>query len=162
MDIAGICMWLDVLIGPNYQCKRGKALLIWDNCGSHNTKAVKDLLAVWGITERKLPKNMTGKHQIMDLVVNGPYKAAIRRKRIASLFQYMQSWKVKRLQEMAKAAEERELPPFKPPKPRHTQCSHSALNARGESMHSVPVLHKEQCTQCKCNPSAQGKLSAEC
>jgi len=114
---AGICMWLDVLIGPHYQRKSGKALLIWENCGSHNTKAVKDLLAAWGITERKLPKNMTGKLQIMDLVVNGPYKAAIRRKRIASLFQYMQSWKVKRLQEMAKAAEERELPPFKPPKP---------------------------------------------
>ena len=29
----------------------------------------------------------------------------------------MQSWKISRLQEMAKAPEERELPPFKPPKP---------------------------------------------
>lgn len=60
---------------------------------------------------------MTGKLQIMDLVVNGPYKAAIRRKRISSLFQYMQSWKISRLQEMAKPPDERELPPFKPPKP---------------------------------------------
>ena len=29
----------------------------------------------------------------------------------------MQSWKISRLQEMAKAPEERELPPFRPPKP---------------------------------------------
>ena len=45
------------------------------------------------------------------------YKAAIRRKRISSLFMYFQSWKINRLQEMAKAPEERNLPPFKPPKP---------------------------------------------
>ena len=60
---------------------------------------------------------MTGKLQIMDLVVNGPYKAAIRRKRIANLFNYFQSWKFKRLQELVKPIAERALPPFDPPKP---------------------------------------------
>jgi hypothetical protein len=109
--------WIDLLIGPHFERKRGKALLIWDNCGSHNVAAVKQRLEAWGITEKKLPKNMTGKLQIMDLVVNGPYKAAIRRKRVSSLFEYMQNWKVSRLQEMANAPEERELPSFKPPKP---------------------------------------------
>ena len=44
-------------------------------------------------------------------------KAAIRRKRIAKLFNYFQSWKIARLQEMAKPAGERSLPPFDPPKP---------------------------------------------
>ena len=60
---------------------------------------------------------MTGKLQITDLVVNGPYKAAIRRKRIANLFNYFQSWKFKRLQELVKPIAERALPPFDPPKP---------------------------------------------
>ena len=117
MDTAGICMWLDTLLGPHFASKRGKAYLIWDNCGSHCVHAIKPVLEQWGITEKKLPKNMTGKLQVMDLVVNGPYKAAIRRKRISSLFMYFQSWKINRLQEMAKAPEERNLPPFKPPKP---------------------------------------------
>jgi hypothetical protein len=117
MDTAGICMWADVLIGPYFARKRGKCLLIWDNCGSHCVPAVGVVLKEWGITEKKLPKNMTGKLQIMDLVVNGPYKAAIRRKRVAKLFDYFQSWKIKRLQEMAKPPAERELPAFEPPKP---------------------------------------------
>ena len=87
------------------------------NARQATVRAVKQRLEAWGITEKKLPKNMTGKLQIVDLVVNGPYKARIRRKRISALFEYMQNWKVRRLQEMAKAPEERELPPFKPPKP---------------------------------------------
>ena len=53
----------------------------------------------------------------MDLVVNGPYKAAIRRKRCTALFGYFQSWKILRLQEMAKEPSARDLPPFAPPKP---------------------------------------------
>ena len=40
-----------------------------------------------------------------------------RRKRIAKLFNYFQSWKIQRLQEMAKPAGERMLPAFNPPKP---------------------------------------------
>ena len=75
MDTAGIAMWVDVLLGPYYQRKRGKCLLIWDNCGSHCVAAIVPILASWGITQKRLPKNMTGKLQIMDLVVNGPYKA---------------------------------------------------------------------------------------
>ena len=117
MDQAGIAMWLDTLIGPHYASKRGKAYLIWDSCGSHCVSAIKPVLEEWGITEKKLPINMTGKLQVMDLVVNGPYKAAVRRQRIHSLFTYFQSWKISRLQEMTKPPEERNLPPFKPPKP---------------------------------------------
>ena len=117
MDTPGCAMWIDVLLGPYYQRKRGKALLIWDNCGPHCNPALLPVLQAWGIKEKKLPKNMTGKLQIMDLVVNGPYKAGIRRKRIAKLFDYFQQWKICRLQEMAKPEAERELPPFDPPKP---------------------------------------------
>ena len=117
MDTAGIAMWIDLLIGPHFAKKRKRCLLVWDNCGSHCVDAIKPVLAAWGITEKKLPKNMTGKLQVMDLVVNGPYKAAVRKQRIMSLFDYFQNWKIARLQEQAKAPEERNLPPFDPPKP---------------------------------------------
>ena len=50
MDSAGICMWAYVLLGPMYRRKRGKALVVWDNCGSHNVDAVKTVLSEWGIT----------------------------------------------------------------------------------------------------------------
>ena len=117
MDTAGVCMWIDLTLGPHFARKRKMGLLIWDNCGSHCVPAVLSLLVEWGIEQKKLPKNMTGKLQVMDLIVNGPYKAAIRRKRCAALFNYFQSWKITRLQELAKDADERRLPDFAPPKP---------------------------------------------
>jgi hypothetical protein len=113
MDTAGCCMWIDLSIGPHYDKRRKKAGLIWDSCGPHKTPAVKSVLSAWGIEEKKLPVNMTGKLQAMDLVGNGPMKAGIRRERIGNLFDYFQSWKIQRLQ--AKA-DEKELPTFKPPK----------------------------------------------
>jgi hypothetical protein len=116
MDTAGICMWIDLLIGPHFARKRGKGLLIWDNCGSHCVPCVLSLLVAWGIEEKKLPPNMTGKLQVMDLVVNGPYKSAVRRKRCYMLFDYCQTWKIRRLQELAKPEGDRDLPAFSPPK----------------------------------------------
>ena len=58
---------------------------------------------------------MTDVLQVMDLVVNGPLKAAIRRRRCTGLFDYFQAWKIKRL---AAAANKTTLPPFQPPKPK--------------------------------------------
>ena len=117
MDCAGICMWVDVVVGPHFAAKRKKGLIIWDNCGSHCMRCVKEVIAEWGLEEEKLPVNMTGKLQIMDLVVNGPYKAGVRRRRCHALFEYLQSWKIRRLQQLLKPLEERELPRFSPPKP---------------------------------------------
>jgi hypothetical protein len=51
----------------------------------------------------------------MDLVVNAPVKAKVRRDRVASLYNQFQSWKVQRLQA---ALAKREAPPFNPPKPK--------------------------------------------
>ena len=61
--------------------------------------------------------NMTDLLQVMDLVVNGPLKAHMRRFRCASLFAYFQSWKLKWLQELLKPAGTRVMPAFTPPKP---------------------------------------------
>lgn len=54
--------------------------------------------------------------QVMDLVVNGPCKAAIRRARTVSLFDYFQKWKIERLRAEKSGAVE--LPAFNPPKPK--------------------------------------------
>lgn len=51
----------------------------------------------------------------MDLVVNAPVKAKVRRDRVASLYNQFQSWKVQRLQA---AIAKREPPRFNPPKPK--------------------------------------------
>ena len=53
----------------------------------------------------------------MDLIVNGPVKAGIRRARCEALYDYFQSWKVKRLQAQVNKTP---LPKFQPPKPKVT------------------------------------------
>ena len=54
----------------------------------------------------------------MDLVVNAPLKAAIRRKRTAGIYDYFQTWRFQRARELAKPESERKLIPFEPPKPK--------------------------------------------
>lgn len=50
---------------------------------------------------------MTDELQVMDLVVNGPCKADIRRDCIDNLFYYFHTWHFKRAQQKAKPAVER-------------------------------------------------------
>ena len=118
MDSAGICMWADVQLGPYFKKHhQGRCCIVWDNCGSHNVAAVKAVFEEWGITAENLPPNMTDLLQVMDLIVNGPVKSGIRAARIDALFDYFQSWKIKRLQHAAKK-DDSEPPPFAPPKPK--------------------------------------------
>ena len=120
MDTVGICMWADVQLGPFYATKRGKCCVVWDNCGPHKVAAVTEVFKGWGITSEALPPKMTDILQAMDLIVNGPVKAGIRRARVTALFNFFQSWKIKRLQHIA--ARNTSLPPeFTPPKPRRRQ-----------------------------------------
>ena len=45
-------------------------MFIWcDNCGSHLTQAVKDVIVECNIDVAFLPENMTGELQVLDLVV---------------------------------------------------------------------------------------------
>ena len=52
----------------------------------------------------------------MDLVVNAPVKAAVRRERATALFDYFQSWKIARLK--AERDKLNTMPEFKPAKPK--------------------------------------------
>ena len=118
-------MYFDLMLGPHFAARRGKGLRIWDNCGPHGVKAVEERATARGIKLAPLPKNMTDKLQEMDLVANGPFKYGMRRERTSQIFDYFQSWKIKRLQELAKPEDERVLPPFsaRPSLPRLQVCS---------------------------------------
>jgi hypothetical protein len=136
MDSAGICMWAEVQLGPHFAKLRGKCCIIWDNCGSHNVPAIGEVFAEWGIKFQNLPKKMTDILQVMDLIVNGPVKAAIRRKRVEVIFNYFQSWKIKRLQhEVAAKLDPTKLPPiFSPPKPTQAEGVLTLLNVLSTSL----------------------------
>lgn len=114
MDSAGIAMWCDTQLGPRMKQRGKKCLMVWDNCGPHKVAGVRKVFDEWGIKAMELPPKMTDILQVMDLIVNGPLKAAIRRHRIEGLFNYFQSWKIKRL---AAGAARNPLPGFEPPKP---------------------------------------------
>jgi hypothetical protein len=52
--------------------------------------------------------------QVMDLIVNSPFKAGARRARCEDLFDYFQAWKIRRLKAERDGTAR---PPFSPPKP---------------------------------------------
>ena len=93
MDTARVCMWIDLQLGPYYAKRRGRCALVWDNCGPHGVETTREICAEWGIHDMRLPKNMTDVLQVMDLIVNSPMKAAARRDRCETLFDYFQAWK---------------------------------------------------------------------
>ena len=98
MDTVRVCMWIDLQLGPHFDAKRGYAGLVWDNWGPHGVAAVKELASAWGISLLPLPPNMTDVLQVMDLVVNAPVKAKVRRDRVTKLYNDFQAWKIRRLQ----------------------------------------------------------------
>jgi len=107
-------MWIDLTIGPHFKKLCGQGCVVWDNCGPHSVPAVEAVAAEWNVKLAPLPKNMTDKLQVMDLVVNSPYKAGLRRERTKALFDYFQDWKLKRLKA---ECDKTPPPPFAPPKP---------------------------------------------
>ena len=66
----------------------------------------------------------------MDLIVNGPVKAGIRRARCEALYDFFQSWKVKRLQAQVNKMP---LPKFQPPKPKVTDGLRTLLKVCDET-----------------------------
>ena len=87
-DQVRMIMWFDLVILP-IKIIFGKMLLWVDNCGSHKTPLVRNYVIFHGIDVVYLPPNMTSELQVLDLVVNGPLKAHIRKlraKRIVASF----------------------------------------------------------------------------
>ena len=118
VDSVGMCMWIDLVLGPWARRSGRKKILIWDNCGPHKVAAVIAVFAEWGIATENLPPNMTDVLQVMDLVVNGPLRARMRRFRCAALFHYFQSWKLKWVQELSRLQAHASCLPSRRPSPR--------------------------------------------
>ena len=123
----------------------GRCCVVWDNCGSYNVATVKSVLAEWDIIPENLPPNLTDLIQVMDLIVNGPVKSGIRVERIQALFNYFQSWKIKRLQHMAVENQTDPPPSFTPPKPKVADGLQTLIKVLNTSL-STPAfessLHK--------------------
>ena len=101
-------------------------LVVVDNCGAHLTPAAEAVFREHGIALEMLPKNMTDALQVMDLVVNGPLKAVLRRRRSWALFAALQAH---RLRVQAAAASGAAAPLWAPPKPRLADGLHAVCDA---------------------------------
>ena len=134
-DTIRMVMWYELLIKPIKE-RLGKMLLWCDNCGSHKTSSVKDVIEEIGIDVAFLPRNMTGELQVLDLVVNGPLKAHIRNNRANRLYSHFQKYRLERAADRMLPVNERKNVGFNPPKP--TQV---------EGMKDLIKLFKEQMTE---------------
>ena len=115
MDTVTMVMWVELQLGPWRATRGRRTLLVMDNCGPHGVGVVKEAFVAQGILVEHLPPNMTGELQVMDLVVNGPLKAAIRRERCMALHTNFLEWKADWKAELDKAAAEQAFKPFDPP-----------------------------------------------
>jgi DDE superfamily endonuclease len=115
-DTTRMVMWFELVMQP-IKLQKTKLMIWCDNCGSHKTSSVKDVITETGIDVAFLPPNMTGELQVLDLVVNGPIKAHVKNKRATRLYESFQLFKKERLTDMELPREQRKNPDFSPPKP---------------------------------------------
>ena len=115
-DTVRMILWFEVIIKPLKE-KLGKMLIWCDNCGSHKTSSVTEVISEVGVDVCFLPKNMTGELQVLDLVVNGPLKAHIRTIRANRLYKSFQEFKRERESDYRLPIASRKNPTFQLPKP---------------------------------------------
>lgn len=115
-DTVRMVMWYELVMKP-IKDNLGKLLIWQDNCGSHHTSSVTDVIHETGIDVAFLPPNMTSELQVLDLVVNGPIKSHIKNKRAIRLYDSFQKYKIERNVDMMLPLTERRNPVYVPPKP---------------------------------------------
>jgi hypothetical protein len=115
MDSVGVLMWLELQFGSLIaESPTKRALLVWDNCAPHLSDSVKACLSRYNVEMKTLPPNTTSSLQVMDLCVNAPLKARIRRERCEALFHYFTTFQLRALYAKQQG---NEPPVFNPPKP---------------------------------------------
>ena len=128
-------VWFELVMKPIKQ--RLVKLMLWcNNCGSHKTSSVKEVITETIIDVAFLPPNMTGELQVLDLVVNGPIKAHIKNKRAMRLSECFQIFEKERLADMELPLDQRKNIEFSPPKPMML-----------EGMKDLILLFQEQFTE---------------
>lgn len=117
MDSPACVMWAELQLRPwreRYSpCQAPLAVV--DNCGCHHVREVQAAFAESGWIMMYLPPNMTGELQPMDLVVNGPLKQHLRRRRVESSLQCFSQYRLDALRAVAKGET---VPKFKAPVPK--------------------------------------------
>lgn len=134
-DTTRMVMWFELVMKP-IKDRLGKLMIWCDNCGSHKTSSVKEVIVETMIDVAFLPPNMTGELQVLDLVVNGPIKAHIKNKRAMRLYECFQEFKKDRLANMELPLDQRKNIEFTPPKP-----------TMREGMKDLILLFQEQFTE---------------
>lgn len=104
-------MWFELVMKP-IRDMLGELLIWCDNCGSHKTNSVKDIIEETDIDVAFLPPNMTAELQVLDLVVNGPIKAHVKNRRARRLYDSFQEYKFERLADMNLPRNQRKNPDF--------------------------------------------------
>lgn len=141
MDAPGICMWIELVVKP--WAKGRTKLLVWDNCPSHNTEAVLKCFEDAGVLVENLPPNMTDKLQVMDLVVNGPLKAHMRKLIAEKLYDSMQIYRSK----VALAVQnKKEIDLFRPVPPKPADCIRMLRKVMSSTFASDDFKHSLQRT----------------
>ena len=119
-DTVRMVMWYELVMQP-IRMKLGIMLLWCDNCGTHKTSSVRDIILETEIDVAFLPPNMTSELQVLDLVVNGPIKSHIKNKRAERLYESFQIYNAGREADMSLLSDQRKNPDFVPPKPLMTE-----------------------------------------
>jgi len=125
----------DVQLGPYVTRGLDPILLVWDNLAAHKHWFVQKYLWLRGVYVESLPANTTDWLQVMDLVVNGPLKAIMRRLRCNNLYDAFQIFKRAYLKaslaRVTAAGRKQPLPPlptWTAPKTTQTEALHTLFD----------------------------------
>jgi hypothetical protein len=122
-NIIMLVVYIELVLYPYAQQQKNKKAFLWqDNYGLHKVKCLDKIYEECGIEVGYLPVNTTYMLQVLDLVVNGPLKACIRKHRAQSIVEYFADFKKLYDMELSKPEDDRKTPLWKPPKPELAQC----------------------------------------
>jgi hypothetical protein len=94
MDTVVMCQFLELCIVPWFESLGAQyPHLCYDNCGPHKTEAVRKCMDDCNISGDPLAPNVTDHMQVIDLVVNGPFKAGMRREQAMYLYDQFQEYR---------------------------------------------------------------------
>jgi DDE superfamily endonuclease len=114
-----MALLFEIVMLPLKNKHQQQRMLLWcDNCGSHKTSCVRDVIRETYLDVAFLPPNMAFELQVLDLVVNGPLKAHIRTIRVYAAFKV---YKIARNEDQKLPLSGRLNLDFNPPKPTMTE-----------------------------------------
>lgn len=121
-DTVRMAMLIDLILKPESEKRGGKLFLWMDNCGVHKGDCLDAIYEEANVEVGYLPPNMTYILQVLDLVVNGPIKAHIRRLRAHRIVEYFKGYKDLYAAQQLLPQDNRVRPAWNPPKPTLEEC----------------------------------------